>query len=364
VPPRSGCGHHARADAPSRAGSPAAVALASLEPELAPFFALSVGGRPPRAGPFLHLPRRVQAAALALLGCLPGLSASTLRAVALCALSPSAEPGAAALAADAVACAPGAALPLRLGWMGTLMLGQDASGAQGVAVPTAAPATPGAAGGLSWRQRADVAAAACVGLAALAPSLGDDSPWAPLVALWPAAASSEALAQPRVPRHVAFAFLCAAADAAASPAGDDAAGNAPPAELAAPLTRLLVDYLVAAAAEGVLAAPPQALAPCADENEPGIVPATRLLIACVPLLAGVAEALAAQARADAAAAPHCLTAMAALVARADMQGPLLRSRAAVSAAAAQLTPVEGLQPAATAVARHLREALKQLFAHE
>ena len=124
-----------RSRAPRRAGSPAASALLALEPELAPFFALSVGGRPPRAGPFLHLPRRVQAAALALLGCLPGLSASTLRAVALCALSPSAEPGVPALAADAVACAPGAVLPLRLGWMGTLMLGQDASGAQGVTLP-------------------------------------------------------------------------------------------------------------------------------------------------------------------------------------------------------------------------------------
>jgi hypothetical protein len=55
--------------------------------------------------------------------------------------------------------------------------------------------------------------------------------------------------------------------------------------------------------------------------------------------------------------------MAALVARADMQGPLLRSRAAISAAAAELTP-EGLQPPAAAVARHLRAALKQLFALE
>ena len=333
-----------------------------MEPELAPFFALSVGGRPPRAGPFLHLPRRVQAAALALLGCLPGLSASTLRAVALCALSPGAEPGVPELAADAVACAPGAALPLRLGWMGTLMLGQDASGAQGVTLPSVAPTPPGVAGGLSWRQRADVTAAACVGLAALAPSMGDDSPWAPLAALWPAAQASEALAQPRVPCHVAFAFLCAAADAAASLAADEAASDMPPPELAAPLTRLVVDFLLAAAAEGVLAAPPQPPTLCSDENHPGIVPATRLLIACAPLLAGVAAALAASARADAAAAPHCLAALAALAARADMQTSLLRNRAAVSAAAAELAQAEGLQPPAAAVARHLRETLKQLFA--
>ena len=346
---------------PRRAGSPIATALLALEPELAPFFALSVGGRPPRAGPFLHLPRRVQAAALSLLSCLPGLSASSLRAVALCALSPSAEPGVAALAADAVACAPGAALPLRLGWMGTLMLGQDASGAQGVTLPAAAATPPGVTGGLSWRQRADVAAAACVGLAALAPSLGDDSPWAPLAALWPAAQASQALAQPRVPCHVAYAFLCAAADAAA-PAADEAAGDMTPPELAAPLTRLVVDYLVVTTAEGVLAAPPQPPTACADENHPGIVPATRLLIARAPLLAGVAAGLAASAREDQAAAPHCLTALAALAARADMHTSLLRNRAAVSAAAAELTQAEGLQPPSAAVARHLIETLKQLFA--
>ena len=305
----------------------------------------------------------MQAAALSLLGCLPGLSASSLRAVALCALSPNAELGMPALAADAVACAPGAALPLRLGWMGTLMLGRDASGAQGVTLSAAAAAPPGVAGGLSWGQRTDVAAAACVGLAALAPNLGDDSPWAPLAALWPAVQASEALAQPRVPCHVAYAFLCAAADAAASLAADEAASDMPPPELAAPLTRLVLDYLVAAAAEGVLAAPPQPLTLCPDENHPGIVPATRLLIACAPLLAGVAAALAASARADQAAAPHCLTALSALAARADMQISLLRNRSAVSAAAAELTQAEGLHltPHAAAVARHLRETLKQLF---
>jgi hypothetical protein len=382
------------------AGTPEAHALAALEPELAPFFAVCVTGRTPRAGPFLHLPPRVQCAALALLGGLPRLSAPTLRAVALCALSPGAPPGLAGRAAEAVACAQGAVLPLRLGWMGTLLLGHDASGAHGVTLPPPErPQQPaGGAGGaaapspapapaadaqaaqattLTWAQRVDVVHAACVGLAVLSPGLGGASQWDTLAALWPATQQAGTLAQQRVPRHVSYAFLHAAGDAAAAAAAardpmdeadagaaavDDAAQELPQ-ELAAALPALLCSYLVACAAEGALSVPPD-VAPCAAAaGEPGIEPAVALLAACPSLAAATAAALAAHAREQPAALPECVTALAALVARPDTHAALLHGRAAVEASAAALTgDAAALRMPHAAVARHLVVALRQLFA--
>jgi pre-rRNA-processing protein IPI1 len=376
-------------------GSPTAHALAALEPELAPFFAVCVAGRTPRAGPFLSLPPRVQVAALSLLGCLPRLSAPTLRALALCALSPSAPPGLAGRAAEAVAHAPGAELALRLGWMGTLLLGHDASGANGVTLPlpqttttggaaapalAAAPAAPAAAAAppatLTWAQRREVVHAACVGLASLAPCFGGACQWDMLAALWPATQQAGTLAQPRVPRHVSYAFLHAAADAAAAAAAardppDDAGADmlaaddsqALPQELAAALPALLCSYLVACASEGALSVPPDIAPRAVAAGEPGIEPAAALLALCTSLAAPTTAALAAHAREQPAALPDCLTALAALVARPDTHAALLHGRGAVEAAAAALTAdAAALRMPHAAVARHLGVALRHLFA--
>ena len=72
-------------------------ALAAVESELAPFFALAPPPSadpdaprrgPAKPGPFARLPPRARAEAISLLGCLPALSPATVRAVAHAALAP------------------------------------------------------------------------------------------------------------------------------------------------------------------------------------------------------------------------------------------------------------------------------------
>ena len=354
-----------------RAGSATADALTSLEPELATFFALCFAGRAPRAGPFLRMPARVQVVALSLLGSLPCVSAPTLRAVALCALSPSASRGIPERSAEAVACCSGAELPLLLGWMGTLLLGQDAAGAQGVSLPPPQPvdaqppaATARAVPALSWAQRREVVRAACIGLSALAPRLNGASPWDVAAALWPALQQSGVLAAAHVPRQVSYALLEYAADvsrAAASGGVDATDGMAPP-KLETALPSLLVAYVVASAAAGALSVPP-ALAPhAADADDPGVTPTALLLQSCPWLMRPVAEVLASHASSEQQAVPLCLTALAALAHRKETNEAFLHASSEVQACFQTLTAdAAALRMPHASVARHLDVTLRRLL---
>ena len=112
--------------------APLAQALASVETELAPFFARvppppqdptepRKRGKP---GPFSRLPSRCQHVAISLLGSLPTLSPTTLRAAAHAVLAPDAEPSLAVRATEAVSCNMGAApLALSVSFLATLLTG-------------------------------------------------------------------------------------------------------------------------------------------------------------------------------------------------------------------------------------------------
>ena len=132
--------------------APLAQALASVETELAPFFARvppppsdptepRKRGKP---GPFSRLPPRCQHVAISLLGSLPTLSPTTLRAAAHAVLAPDAEPSLAVRATEAVSCNMGAApLALSVSFLATLLTGSPCWATARVAAPAAARALVG-----------------------------------------------------------------------------------------------------------------------------------------------------------------------------------------------------------------------------
>ena len=150
--------------------SPLAAALAAVETELAPFFArvpppASTDQTAPRRrgkpGPFSKLPAACQHVAIALLGQLPRLSPTTLRAAAHAALNEDADPNIAVRAAEAMTCNMRAVpLALSVSFLSALLTGAG-----------------------SWRgarRAAPAAARALVGV-------GDSaSPWAGASLAWPA----------------------------------------------------------------------------------------------------------------------------------------------------------------------------------
>ena len=150
--------------------SPLAGALAAVETELAPFFARvpppsSTDQTAPRPrgkpGPFSKLPSKTQHLAIALLGQLPCLSPTTLRAAAHAALAPDADPNTAVRAAEAVTCNMRAApLALSVSFLSALLTGAG-----------------------SWRGARSAAPAAARALVGVGDS---DSPWAGAVLAWPA----------------------------------------------------------------------------------------------------------------------------------------------------------------------------------
>ena len=113
--------------------SPLAAALAAVETELAPFFArvpppASTDQTAPRRrgkpGPFSKLPAACQHVAIALLGQLPRLSPTTLRAAAHAALNEDADPNIAVRAAEAMTCNMRAApLALSVSFLSALLTG-------------------------------------------------------------------------------------------------------------------------------------------------------------------------------------------------------------------------------------------------
>lgn len=126
---------------------------------------------------FSFVSAQVQRSALALLFHLPQLSPGTLRALALCCLSPACPPESAQRAAEAVAASPSCPRPLKLGFLATLILGRDSSGFAGVwsgeGAAAGAAAQEAAGGGGKKRKQADGASGAAEPSAAAA--LGDPS---------------------------------------------------------------------------------------------------------------------------------------------------------------------------------------------
>ena len=152
------------------AESPLAAALAAVETELAPFFARvpppsSTDQTAPRRrgkpGPFSKLPAPCQHVAIALLGQLPCLSPTTLRAAAHAALNEDADPNIAVRAAEAVTCNMRAApLALSVSFLSALLTGAG-----------------------SWRVARRAAPAGARALVGMGDS---DSPWAGPCLAWPA----------------------------------------------------------------------------------------------------------------------------------------------------------------------------------
>jgi len=339
-------------------GAPLSAALVALEPQLAPFFALpgGAGARGARAGPFLRLPPEAQSHALALLSALPSLSPATLRAAALCVLSPGAHADCAAQAAEAVAHAAGAGAAQRARFLATLLLGCDEAGETGLALPPgggsadggAATAARGEAAGaqgwLSWGRRLALSRAARSGLAALAPGLPGGL-WQALADVWPLHAA-------QLPRHAACALLEAAGDALACAAE-------PQQHILQALPPLLAAYLLASSKEGALASPPALLARCADAEDPQSAPAARVLALCHALAAPLAAQLAQAAAEDAALTQHGLAAIAAIASCPQAHAALLAGAQAVQAAAARIT--QAAQGRYGALLRHLELTLRDVL---
>ena len=233
-------------------------ALAAVESELAPFFALAPPPsadpdaprrEPAKPGPFARLPPRARLEAVSLLGCLPALSPATVRALAHAALAPRREKGGekrfatknkrardgssaadenaaddiATRAVDAVAVNVAAA-PLAL------------STSFFAAVLTGAP---------EWDRAERVAGAAARALV----DLGDADAWAGAALAWSAVAAARRRARASGTRGAegravfgALRLAAAAAEASGGAGDGDAARRAPP-DLEEDVPRLLASAL-------------------------------------------------------------------------------------------------------------------------